>query len=157
MSSRSLEKATAWTFLSMGNVWSPAWMTSSRCSFKSTNALRMDGVSRGEVVRFTSNPSLSLPVTINRSSSAPLCVAQKKHSSALAPMRRMTCSTTKPSQDAPTFGWPSRSLTVLRLRSVCKSPLSATYTLVALTCRFEMFSCQGDNCRMTRAEARISR
>ena len=72
-------------------------------------ALRIDLVSLGELVLLISNPRRVLALTTSESSSAPACVAQKKHSSSLALRRRLSWLMTKPSQEAPILGWPSRS------------------------------------------------
>jgi ABC-2 type transport system permease protein len=78
------ERATARICLSSGNVCSPAWITSSRLRRRSARAMRIDGVIVGAVVRLTSNPHRFRPRTTSRSSSAPPCVAQKKHSPGVA-------------------------------------------------------------------------
>src|SRR2546422_426678 len=96
--------ATARILGDSGNASWPAWITSSESSLRSCIAVLIDRVSAGVVVRLVSKPRRSAPRTTSRSSSAPACVAQKKHSWGLAPRCSTTWLRQKPSHEAPTFG-----------------------------------------------------
>ena len=65
---------------------------------------RIDGVTLGAEVRLTSNPQRRLPRTTKRSSSAPVWVAQKKHSWERTARNEATWVITKPSHEAPSLG-----------------------------------------------------
>jgi len=71
-SSRIRSAATAWIFGASGKLSDPAWTTCRRVSSRSSSAERIEGVTRGAVVRLNSKPWRRPRCTTRRSSSAPV-------------------------------------------------------------------------------------
>ena len=110
-----------------------------RCSRdNSDEAIRIEGVKVGASLNLISIPYRFPLDWKTRSSSVPACVPRKY--AAMGYRICSACSSTKPSHEVLTLGFPSRLCPLGISRRLCNSPVSRKKNFGDLTCRLAKFS-----------------